>query len=226
MAPADIPKTSITTPFGLFEFLRMPFGLQTFQRFMNKVLQGLDFVFTYIDDQLIASSSVEEYLEHLRLVFQRLDEHGIVINVPKSLFGVRELDFLGHHVDTTGIRPLEEKVQVIREFLLPNTQRKLRRFLGLVNYLAASALPPQAHESPSDPPPWTDDTTTVFSEIKHALANTTLFVHPIPNAPTSVMMDASDTVVGAVLQQHINGQRCPLSFFSRALTPAETCYST
>ena len=241
VAPADIPKTAITTPFGLFEFLRMPFGLrnaaQTFQRFMNKVLQGLDFVFAYIDDLLIASSSVEEHLEHLRLVFQRLDEHGIVINVPKSLFGVRELDFLGHHVDATGIRPLEEKVQVIREFPLPNTQRKLRRFLGLVNFYhrfipgGATILQPlhcllKRTKRPSDPPPWTDDTTTAFNEIKHALANATLLVHPVPNAPTSVMTDASDTAVGAVLQQHINGQWCPLSFFSRALTPAETRYST
>lgn len=50
---------------------------------------------------------------------------------------------------------------------------------------------------PSDPPPWTDDTTTAFNEIKHALANATLLVHPIPNAPTSVMTDASDTAVGA-----------------------------
>ncbi len=103
VAPEDVPKTAITTPFGLFEFLRMPFGLcnaaQTFQRFMNKVLQGLDFSYVYIDDLLIASSSPEEHLEHLRLVFQRLDEHGIVVSVPKSRFGVTELDFLGHHVD-------------------------------------------------------------------------------------------------------------------------------
>ncbi len=88
VAEEDIPKTAITTPFGLFEFLRMPFGLQnaaqTFQRFMNKVLQGLDFAYAYIDDLLIASSSPEEHLEHLRSVFQRLNEHGIVINVSKS----------------------------------------------------------------------------------------------------------------------------------------------
>ncbi len=62
----------------------------------------------YIDDLLIASSSPDEHLEHLRSVFQRLNEHGIVINVPKSHFGVAELDFLGHHVDATGIRPLED----------------------------------------------------------------------------------------------------------------------
>ena len=69
MASEDVPKTAIATPFGLFEFLKMPFGLrnaaQTFQRFMNQVLQGLDFAYTYIDDVLIASSSLEEHLIHL-----------------------------------------------------------------------------------------------------------------------------------------------------------------
>ncbi len=204
---------------------------------MNRVLQGLDFAYVYIDDQLIASSSPEEHLEHSRLVFQRLDEHGIVISVPKSRFGVTELDFLGHHIDVTGIRPLEEKVQAVREFPLPDTQRKLRRFLGLVNIYhrfipgGAAILRPlhsllRHTKRPSDSPPWTDDTTASFDKVKHALANATLLVHPIPNAHTSVMTDASEVAVGAVLQQHINGQWCPLSFFSRALTPAETRYST
>ena len=102
VAVEDIPKTAITTPFGLFEFLRMPFGLhnaaQTFQRFMNNVLQGLDFAYAFIDDLLIASSSPEEHLEHLRSVYQQLDDHRIVLNVSKSCFGLSELDFLGHHV--------------------------------------------------------------------------------------------------------------------------------
>ena len=138
VASEDVPKTAITTPFGLFEFLKMPFGLhnapQTFQRFMNQVLQGLAFSYTYIDDVLNASSSPEEHLIHLRAFFERLEDYGIIINTSKSRFGVSKLDFLGHHVDVTGIRLLEENVHAIQAFPLPDTQRKLRRFLGLVNF--------------------------------------------------------------------------------------------
>ena len=110
VATEDIPKTAIATPFGLFEFLRMPFGLrnaaQTFQRFIDEVLRGLDFTYAYIDDILVASSSAEEHLRHLRLVLERLEEHGLLINVAKSVFGVPELEILGYHRDHTGIRPL------------------------------------------------------------------------------------------------------------------------
>ena len=116
----------------------MPFGLrnaaQTFQRFINEVLRGLPFTYAYIDDLLVASTSQEEHLGHLRQVLERLQDHGILINTAKSVFGVPELDFLGYHLDASGIRPLEERVQVIRDFPLPTTQRKLREFLGLINF--------------------------------------------------------------------------------------------
>ena len=136
-----------------------------------------------------------------------------------------------------GIRPLEEKVEVVREFPLPNTQRKLRTFLGLVNFYhrfipnGATILQPlhsllKRTKRPSDAPEWTEVTVAAFNNIKHALANASLLVHPTADAPTSVMTDASDIAVGAVLQQHINGQWCPLAFLSRALKPAETRYST
>ncbi|BHF80936.1 Splicing factor 3B subunit 2 [Sparganum proliferum] len=75
VAPEDIPKTAVTTPFGLFEFIRMPFGLrnaaQTFQRFIDHVLRGLPFVYAHIDDLLVASRNEEEHKEHLVLVFDR-----------------------------------------------------------------------------------------------------------------------------------------------------------
>ena len=184
--PADIPKTAITTPFGLYEFTRMPFGLrnaaQTFQRFINEALRGLPFVYAYIDDLLIASVTEEEHLQHLRMVLERLQEHGILISIAKSVLGVPALDFLGHRVDANGICPLTERVQAIREFPLPTTQRKLREFLGLINFYrrfiphCATTLQPlndllKHSNRPSDMLVWTDSAHIAFSDIKQALAS-------------------------------------------------------
>ena len=102
MASSSVAKTAIITPFGLWEFLRMPFGLknaaQAFQRLMDGILRDIPFTFVYIDDILVASHSHEEHLEHLRQLFELLSANGLVINKTKCVFGVPELDFLGHRV--------------------------------------------------------------------------------------------------------------------------------
>ncbi|CAH8500850.1 unnamed protein product [Schistosoma guineensis] len=137
-APEDIEKTAIITPFGLFEFLRMPFGLknaaQTFQCFMDDVTRGLDFVFAYIDDVLIASSSLEEHIQHVQILFDRFKKHGVVINPSKCIFAVLASEFLGHYIDSQGIKPLQKKVEAITNYPEPTSVKSLRRFLGTCNF--------------------------------------------------------------------------------------------
>ena len=74
--PSDVHKTAVTTPFGLFNFTRTPFGLrnsgQTFQRFIDHVTRGLDFVFVYLDDLLVTSPDHKTHKKHLRILFVRL----------------------------------------------------------------------------------------------------------------------------------------------------------
>ena len=129
VAPTDIPKTAVITPFGLFEFVKMPFGLrnaaQTFQRFMDQVLHGLTSVYVYIHDVLIASTTPEQHSKDLRAVFIRLVAHGIVINPNKCEFGVSSLNFLGHLINRHGISPLPEKVKTVSDFPQPQSQRQL-----------------------------------------------------------------------------------------------------
>ncbi|PIK40292.1 transposon Ty3-G gap-Pol polyprotein [Apostichopus japonicus] len=136
--PADIGKTAVTTPFGLFEFVRMPFGLrnaaQTFQRFIDQVTRGLPNCFVYIDDVLVASDTAEEHIKDLSALFQRFNDFGVLINPAKCQLGVSSLDFLGHHITSQGIRPLAEKVEAIRQFPQPSTSRELREYLGLINF--------------------------------------------------------------------------------------------
>ena len=111
----DIAKTAIVTPFGLFEYLRMPFGLKNAaQRFMDNVFRDMQFVYVYLDDILVASSSVEEH--YLRQLFERLAEYGLVVNPQKCVLGQSSLDFLGHRVTSDGIHPLQDRVQAIRDY--------------------------------------------------------------------------------------------------------------
>lgn len=100
VAEQDIPKTAVITPFGLFEFPSMPFGLrnaaQTFQRYIHEALGDLDFVFAYVDDLLVASPSPAKHEEHLNTVFQRLAKYGLCVNADKRVMGADAVNFLGY----------------------------------------------------------------------------------------------------------------------------------
>lgn len=242
--PKDIPKTAVITPFGLFEYTRMNFGLrnaaQTFQRFIDSVVRGLDFCYAYLDDVLIASSSIEEHKKHLKQIFQRFEKYGIVLNISKCEFGRSELNFLGHKINSEGIQPTFEKVSAIKSFPKPNSIKKLREFLGLVNFYhrfipnCAKILAPinsmlstkNNRIKETDALNWNETSEMAFNKIKEILSEKTLLCYPKYNAPTNIAVDASDNAVGAVLQQLINGTWCPISFFSKKMELRETKYST
>lgn len=237
MEEQDIRKTAIITPFGLWEFLRMPFGLsnagQSFQRLMDNILQGLPFAYVYLDDILVASRTEQEHQQHLRQVFQILADNGLIINIDKCVFGQRTLDFLGHRITARGIIPPQDRVEAIRRFPRPHTAKQLQEFLGAVNFYhrflphAAAILRP-LHEVLRGNPrllPWTAVEQSAFEAAKTALADATMLVHPRTSAPTSVTTDASEVAVGASLDQFIDGQWQPIAFFSRKLKPPERRYS-
>ena len=115
----------------------MPFGLrnaaQTCQRFVDQVTHGLDFVYAYIDDFLIASATEAEHKEHLKQLFNRLNQYD-VINSAKCVFGAEEIIFLGYTVNKDGIKPVAERVEATRNFPKPNVIRTFRKFLDMVNF--------------------------------------------------------------------------------------------
>jgi Reverse transcriptase (RNA-dependent DNA polymerase) len=125
VAAGDVTKMAIITPFCLFEFLRMPFGLKnagmTFQRLMDRIFFDLPFAFIYLDDLLVASRDMQEHRRHLRQVLQRLQDNGLVLNVDKCQFGLPALEFLGHTVSASGIAPLPARVEAIKAFPRPAT---------------------------------------------------------------------------------------------------------
>ncbi|XP_029644577.1 uncharacterized protein LOC115218783 [Octopus sinensis] len=236
----DIPKTAITTPFGCFEFLFMSFGLRnatsTFQRFIDEVVRGLDFVFAYVDDILIASDTHENHLLHLSQLFQRLRDYGVRINPDKCVFGQPSLNFLGHYIDLRGIKPLSSKVDAIQRIAPPSSLRQLRQFLGIVNFYrrfidrCADKLPLtqmlKGNSKKDARLTLSAEALSAFELVKKELASVPILAHPAPNAPLTLSVDASESAIGAVLQHTVEGEVKPLAFFSCQLKPAERRYST
>lgn len=240
---ADVEKTAVITPFGLWEFNKMPFGLrnsaQTFQRFMdNSVLQGLEYIFAYIDDVIVASDDIISHKRHLEEVFRRFDEFGITINIAKCCFGQAKLDFLGFEVSTDGIKPLDHKVQAIVNFPRPTTVEELRRYLGMLNFYRSHI--PHAAEQQAEMNKylhnskrkdktkieWTEKAEEEFKQTKVSLQNAILLSHPSTDSPLTLMTDASDTSVGASIQQKEGNVWKPLGFFSKRLSETQKKYST
>ena len=239
--PSDVPKTAVITPFGLFEFLRMPFGLrnaaQTFQRFIHDILRDLPFCFVYLDDILIASSTPEEHRKHIEIVLQRLNDVGITINPSKCKFSEPEISFLGFVVNSKGIKPTPEKIQAIRDIPQPKNILELRQFIGMVNFYhraipkiaeteaCLTSLLTNSKKRDKTPVCWTQECLDAFHKLKDDLANAVLLAHPDSDLPLTVFSDASDVAIGAVLQQKRGTVYEPLAFFSRKLSKTERNYS-
>lgn len=219
MAPADIPKTTVTTPFGLYEFLTMPFGLrnaaQTFQRHMDNVLRELNFTFCYLDDILVASSNEQEHLQHLDTLFKRLQEYKLTVNVSKCVFGTEEISFLGYSVSSKGIVLHPDRVQTITQYKKPETIKGLQRFLGMLNYYrrclknaalkkalkkehqaALNSFLKDHHKKDKCPINWTTEAEEAFNTCKSALANAAILSHPAKAVPLILTTDASDIAIG------------------------------
>ena len=240
VAPEDVPKTAVTTPFGLFEFPFMSFGLcnaaQTFQRFIDEVIRGLDYCYAYIDDILVASPDEATHMQHLRELFDRLRNYGVVVNPSKCVFGQPEVQFLGYVVNTSGTRPMPDKVKSILDFPKPKTIRELRQFLGLTNFYRrfirkAATVMIALHAflsgtaKPNDQIQWTPEADQAFIDLKRATADAALLGHPSPNSKLALMVDASNTAIGASVQQLVKGGWQPLGFFSKKLSTSQQTWS-
>jgi hypothetical protein len=140
VAEHDKHKTAFSTPMGLFEANRKPFGLQnapsTFQRLMTCCFGDLNFthLLIYLDDLIIFSKTFEEHLERLQLVFDRLQEHGLKLKPSKCHLVRKEVQYLGHLVSTEGIKTDPEKISRVKDWERPTNRKEVLQFLGFAGY--------------------------------------------------------------------------------------------
>jgi hypothetical protein len=225
MHPDDVHKTTFRTHHGHFEFLVMPFGLMnapsTFQALMNEVLRPFlrRFVLVFFDDILIYSWTYAEHLQHVRVVFNALRAHGLVLKRSKCLVGERRIHYLGHVIADDGVAMDADKVAAVQAWPLPKTVKALRGFLGLTGYyrkfvhgygLIAAPLTALLKREAFR---WMAEATAAFDALKTAL--TTAPVLQLPNFAERFVVDCDASGSGAILHQ----DRGPIVFFSRPVAP-------
>ena len=236
----DREKTAFSIPHGKFEFNVMTFGLKnagaTYQRMMDIVLSGLppDRVMAYLDDIEIFSSTFEEHLRDIENVLERLESAGITLRPEKCLFGSNQVDYLGYHMDESGIQPQKQLVEAIRDFEVPKTKKEVRRFLGMAGFYRdfirnfADIAEPLRHLTKNDTKfQWTANCEEAFEKLKELLTQGPVLAFPITNKEFIVEVDASKVGVGGVLlQEQHDGSIRPVSYCSYALSPPQQNWET
>ncbi|KAK3506178.1 hypothetical protein QTP70_012512 [Hemibagrus guttatus] len=233
-------KTAFVTPTGHYKYLVMPYGLvnapSVFQDFIHEVLREFlhKFVLVYIDDILIYSRSLAKHRHHIAEVLKRLREFQLFLKAEKCSFHQPSVQFLGYNIGSRGIWMDEGKVAAIKGWPTPTTVKELQRFLGFANFYRWFIQNYSSISNPltsllSNKPKSLSSTTSAeeaFNTLKEAFTTAPLLVHPDPDKPFIVEVDASTTGLGAVLsQQQGNLSRLhPCAFFSRKLNPAEVNY--
>lgn len=232
-------KTAFSTPFNHFQFKKMSFGLcnspSTYQRMMDIVLSGLQGIeiFIFMDDIIIYSQTLEEHMQKLRRVLERLKEAGLTLQPDKCHFLRRKVVYLGHVISENGVQPDPDKIRAVKEFPIPKSKKNVKQFMGLANYyrrfihnMAKIAKPLNDTLKKSSQFKWTEQCQAAFDTLREILCEDLILQYPDFNKPFIVTTDSSDYALGAVLSQGQIGSDLPVAYASRSLNKAEKNYST
>jgi len=236
VAAKDQEKTAFVTSDGLYEFLRLPFGLSnapaTFSRLMDRVLGCLKWqmCLVYLDDILVFGKTFKEYQERLDLVLAALEEANLTLNPSKCVFATHEIFHLGHIVDAEGLRPNVAKVAALKDMRITNP-KSVRAFLGLASYyrrflpdFAAQAAPLHSLLRKNAPWSWGPGQEEARNRLVEGLISAPVLAHFDENLVVTIQTDASGSGLGAVMSQDNGEGPRPVAFISRSLIGAETRY--
>ena len=232
-----IPKTAFTSPFGKYEYIKVPFGLTQalayFQELMTEVLKDLPFAMAYLDDIIIYSSTPEEHLEHIKTVFEKLCHAKLSMKLSKCHFFAKKIQYLGHNLGIEGIKPVPDKTEAIRAMHPPVNPKQVRAFLGLVGCyrkfmknFAKIAKPLTMLTRMDVKFKWKETHHDAFMKLKEAIIQAPILRYPDMTKPYIVYTDASDDACGAQLSQIHNGTKFPVAFLLHTFTDTQQRWST
>ncbi len=235
---------AFTTTTGTYAPTRVWMGLKSagsyFQEQISQRVLGGDLIYNgcevYIDDVIIYGATAEEFMKNLTAVFARFRQYGITLHPDKCVLGVNEIEYVGHVVNEFGITMSEAKIRSVLDFPLPNKQKELRSFLGLVNYFRDHV---SRHSTVVGPMydvlqqvgthrhlTWSPAAETAFRTIKALIEKCPTLFFVDETAPITLQTDASDYGLGGYLYQTVDGQQQPIVFISKAFSKAQLRWST
>ena len=236
LSPSSRLLTTFITPLGRYCFNKLPFGISSapehFQRRMSDILTGLQGTLCQMDDILVFGKDQAEHDARLVAVLTRIEEAGGTLNPQKCEFSRDNLKFLGHVVDSSGIRADPDKTAAITKMHPPTSVSALRRFMGMVNQLgkftpklAELTQPLRELLSKSRDWVWGPAQTRAFEQVKQELAKPITLALYDPKAPTKISADASSYGLGAVLLQQDGNDWKPVAYASRSMSQTESRYA-
>ncbi|KAJ1523118.1 hypothetical protein ONE63_001011 [Megalurothrips usitatus] len=244
MAYAQLPVTAetaqiltIATHKGLYRVNRLAFGVSTapaiFQRTINGLLQGIRNVVVLLDDILLAAANTQELLQLEDLVLGRLSSQGFRLRFSKCEFDVTRVRYLGHEVSADGLKPLQERVQDLKDAPAPTSTQQLQAFLGKMAFYdrflprrAEVCKPLYALLEKDAEWIWNAEHEAAFQTAKALLCSGEVLCHYSLDLPLILGVDSSAYGFGAVLGHEMqDGSERPIAYASCTLTPAQRNYS-
>ncbi|XP_055839723.1 uncharacterized protein K02A2.6-like [Episyrphus balteatus] len=236
ISPESREITTFMTRKGLFRYKRLMFGItcapEIFQKLMEQILSSCDGVIIFIDDIVVFAPTKELHDLRLKKVLDRMRKFNVTLNKEKCEFAVSEISFNGHRLSGSGIKPMHDKLEAVKQFREPNDAEEVRSFLGLVNYVSkfipnlATISEPLRRLTKKDVKfQWGCNQQKAFELLKQSLTHELTLGYYDVKCPTQVIADASPVGLGAVLLQTQEGDSRIISYASRSLTAPEKNYA-
>ena len=231
--------TTFTSCFGLYRFKKMPFGLKnspsSYSRLVQMALDRLDpgFALGYIDDIIVHSKTLEEHVQHLRLVVELHSSCGMKLKMKKCHIAQDQVEYLGHLVNAEGIQMIPSYVERVLDWPLPKTGKELRSFLGFSGYYRAFireyahlTFEMQKMKNNKNELTWNPDTIKKFEELKECFKQAPLRGYPKYESEEPFILDTdwSATNSAAVLSQKQNGKEVFLGCMAKKNGKSEQNY--
>jgi RNase H-like domain found in reverse transcriptase/Integrase zinc binding domain/Reverse transcriptase (RNA-dependent DNA polymerase) len=238
----DQEKAAFVTSSGLYQPVRMPFGLvsapSSFQRLADSVLASLTWgcALVYLDDIVAMGTTFESHLKNLDLILSRLEKHNLTLKPTKCAFAHNKVEILGHVASDKGIEPCQKKVEAMLKMPAPRSVHQIRSVLGMFGYYrkfiknyAKITYPISQLLTKTSDKLWQPEHEKAFNELKERITNAPILTSYDPRAETEIHPDACDYGIGASLVQitEEDGKKVerPVAFCSRTMSKAEKNYS-